>query len=41
MILLDDRRIEMQRGQHNQIARSVFEHLIHIPDFEMTAHADQ
>ena len=46
MILLDGRRcqserIEMQRGQHDQVARPLFEHLIQVPDFEMTAHADQ
>lgn len=46
MILLDGGRfeieaIEMQRGQHDQVARPLFEHLIEIPDLEMTAHADQ
>lgn len=46
MILLDggrcqSERIEMQRGQYDQVARPLFEHLIQVPDFEMTAHADQ
>ncbi|WP_258191201.1 hypothetical protein [Sphingomonas sp. PP-CE-3G-477] len=41
MILLDDRCIEMQCGQHDQVARPLFEHLIEIPDFEMMPHADQ
>lgn len=46
MILLDGgrfaiERIEMQRGQHDQVPRPLFKHLIEVPDFEMTAHADQ
>ena len=46
MILLDGgrcelKRIEMQRGQHDQVARPLFEHLVEIPDFEMAPHADQ
>ncbi len=41
MVLLDDRRVEMQRGEDDQIPRPLFEYLIEIPDFEMTAHADQ
>lgn len=41
MILLDDRSIEMQCSEHDQITRPLFEHLIEIPDFEMAAHADQ
>ncbi len=46
MILLDGERIELERieverGQHDQIARPLFEHLIEVPDFEMTAHADE
>lgn len=31
----------MQRGEHDQVARPLFEHGIEIPDFEMAAHADQ
>ncbi|MES2422025.1 MAG: hypothetical protein V4595_12135 [Pseudomonadota bacterium] len=31
----------MQRSQHDQVARPLFEHLIEVPDFEMAAHADQ
>ena len=31
----------MQRGEDDQVARSLFEHQIEIPDFEMAAHADQ
>lgn len=31
----------MQCGEDDQVARPLFEHEIEIPDFEMTAHADQ
>ncbi len=41
MSLLDDRRVEMQRGKHDQVARPLFEDLIEVPHFEMPAHADQ
>ncbi len=51
MILLDGKRVqierveiervEMQRGQHDQVAGALFEYLIQVPDFEVTAHADQ
>ena len=42
MILLDDDRcIEMQHGEYDQVARPLLEHLVQVPDFEMAAHADQ
>lgn len=31
----------MQCGEHDQVARPLFEDLIEVPDFEMAAHADQ
>ena len=33
--------IEMQRGEHDQVAGALFEHGIEVPDLEMAAHADQ
>lgn len=31
----------MERGEHRQVGRALFEHLVEVPDLEMIAHADQ
>lgn len=31
----------VERGEHGEVGRALFEHLVEVPDFEMIPHADQ